>query len=70
MASHPKYVFFTDFDGTITSRDSNDYLTNNLGYGVIKRKAGNAAVLKNGYRPNIVTFTDSSLALQLCHPFL
>jgi 2,3-diketo-5-methylthio-1-phosphopentane phosphatase len=45
MASHPKYIFFTDFDGTITSRDSNDYLTDNLGYGVVKRKAGNAAVL-------------------------
>jgi 2,3-diketo-5-methylthio-1-phosphopentane phosphatase len=45
MATHPKYVFFTDFDGTITSRDSNDYLTDNLGYGVARRKAGNAAVL-------------------------
>lgn len=24
----PKFIFFTDFDGTITLRDSNDYLVN------------------------------------------
>jgi len=54
MATSPKYVFFTDFDGTITSRDSNDFMTDNLGYGVVKRKAGNAAVLEER-----MTFRDS-----------
>lgn len=23
---NPKYIFFTDFDGTITLQDSNDYM--------------------------------------------
>lgn len=45
MRTNPKFVFFTDFDGTITTRDSNDYLTDNLGYGQDQRKAGNRAVL-------------------------
>lgn len=26
MRSHPKVIFFTDFDGTITTADSNDYM--------------------------------------------
>lgn len=45
MRTNPKFIFFTDFDGTITTRDSNDYLTDNLGYGQTQRKAGNRAVL-------------------------
>jgi 2,3-diketo-5-methylthio-1-phosphopentane phosphatase len=45
LATHPKYIFFTDFDGTITQQDSNDYITDNLGFGAALRKAGNADVL-------------------------
>ncbi|KAE9967170.1 hypothetical protein BLS_006531 [Venturia inaequalis] len=41
MRSNPKFIFFTDFDGTITLEDSNDYMTDNIGYGVEKRKQGN-----------------------------
>ncbi|KAI1913283.1 hypothetical protein LOZ61_002817 [Ophidiomyces ophidiicola] len=47
MQTQPKIIFFTDFDGTITLKDSNDYLTDNLGYGQEKRRAGNKAVLEN-----------------------
>ncbi|KAI9741444.1 MAG: hypothetical protein M1818_004250 [Claussenomyces sp. TS43310] len=47
MKTSPKYVFFTDFDGTITTRDSNDYLTDNLGYGTALRKQGNKDVLED-----------------------
>ena len=54
MKTNPKYIFFTDFDGTITTRDSNDYMTDNLGYGQEKRKAGNKAVLTDK-----MTFRDS-----------
>jgi len=54
MKTNPKFIFFTDFDGTITTRDSNDFLTDNLGYGQIKRKAGNQAVLND-----TMTFRDS-----------
>jgi 2,3-diketo-5-methylthio-1-phosphopentane phosphatase len=45
MKTNPKYIFFSDFDGTITTSDSNDFMTDNLGYGPEKRKAGNADVL-------------------------
>ncbi|KAI1918222.1 hypothetical protein LOZ58_006076 [Ophidiomyces ophidiicola] len=54
MQTQPKIIFFTDFDGTITLKDSNDYLTDNLGYGQEKRRAGNKAVLENA-----MTFRDS-----------
>jgi len=45
MKTAPKFIFFSDFDGTITLRDSNDYLTDNLGYGEKLRKQGNQDVL-------------------------
>ncbi|KAK0391359.1 hypothetical protein NLU13_0860 [Sarocladium strictum] len=45
MATNPKFIFFTDFDGTITTADSNDYMTDNLGYGREKRVQGNQDVL-------------------------
>lgn len=47
MKSNPKIIFFTDFDGTITLQDSNDFLTDNLGYGQEKRRQGNIDVLEN-----------------------
>jgi 2,3-diketo-5-methylthio-1-phosphopentane phosphatase len=47
MATSPKFIFFTDFDGTITSRDSNDYMTDNLGFGRAPRLALNKQVLAN-----------------------
>lgn len=45
LQTNPKFIFFTDFDGTITWQDSNDFLTDNLGYGAAERKKGNADVL-------------------------
>lgn len=45
MKTSPKYIFFTDFDGTITQSDSNDYLTDNLGFGQVLRKQANQDVL-------------------------
>ncbi len=47
MATQPKFVFFTDFDGTITSADSNDHLTDNLGMGRETRLGLNKQVLAN-----------------------
>ncbi|KAJ2894619.1 phosphoserine phosphatase [Zalerion maritima] len=41
----PKYIFFTDFDGTITRQDSNDHLTDNYGFGHPRRRALNLEVL-------------------------
>lgn len=45
LATDPKFIFFTDFDGTVTTADSNDYMTDNLGYGREKRVQGNKDVL-------------------------
>ena len=54
MKTNPKFIFFTDFDGTITQRDSNDFLTDNLGYGEKLRKQGNQDVLHDR-----ISFRDS-----------
>lgn len=54
MQTNPKAIFFTDFDGTITLQDSNDYMTDHLGFGTELRKKGNQDVLE-GRR----TFRDS-----------
>jgi len=47
-----KYIVFSDFDGTITNKDSNDWMTDNLGYGAQKRRQGNVNILsgKVGFR--------------------
>lgn len=38
LETHPKFIFFTDFDGTITQQDSNDFLINRYGVGPERRK--------------------------------
>nr|OQO24814.1 hypothetical protein B0A51_06812 [Rachicladosporium sp. CCFEE 5018] len=43
----PKFIFFTDFDGTITLKDSNDFMTDNIGFGGDMRRQGNRDVLEN-----------------------
>ncbi|KAI1327101.1 HAD-like domain-containing protein [Xylariaceae sp. FL0255] len=48
LRTNPKAIFFTDFDGTITIHDSNDWMTDNLGYGPERRKKGNQDVLHRG----------------------
>lgn len=40
-----KAIIFTDFDGTVTLQDSNDYLTDNIGFGYPKRKQLNIDIL-------------------------
>ncbi len=45
LKTSPKFIFFTDFDGTITQQDSNDFMTDNLGFGAALRKKGNEDVL-------------------------
>ncbi|EKD21735.1 uncharacterized protein L3040_004957 [Drepanopeziza brunnea f. sp. 'multigermtubi'] len=61
MKTSPKYIFFTDFDGTITQSDSNDFLTDNLGYGQVLRKQGNQDVLndKMSFRDSFQGMMDS-----------
>lgn len=38
LRTHSKFIFFTDFDGTITQQDSNDFLIENFGIGPVRRK--------------------------------
>ncbi|OAA66783.1 HAD-like domain protein [Niveomyces insectorum RCEF 264] len=45
MATNPRFIFFTDFDGTITLQDTNDHMTDTLGFGPELRAKGNADVL-------------------------
>jgi len=45
LNKNPKVIFFTDFDGTITLKDTNDYITDNHGFGVEERRAGNKLIL-------------------------
>ncbi|KAM7186323.1 HAD-like domain containing protein [Rhypophila sp. PSN 637] len=61
LATTPKFIFFTDFDGTITQQDSNDYLTDNLGFGAAQRKSHNADVLslKRHFRDSFQEMLDS-----------
>lgn len=38
LKTNPKYIFFTDFDGTITQQDSNDFMFEQIGAGPDVRK--------------------------------
>lgn len=41
----PKVIFFTDFDGTITQKDTNDFITDFYGFGPEKRREMNQQTL-------------------------
>lgn len=53
LATQPRFIFFTDFDGTVTTIDSNDFLTDELGFGREKRIRNSEDVLSGR-----VTFRD------------
>ncbi|KAH8681175.1 HAD-like domain-containing protein [Xylariales sp. PMI_506] len=61
LRTKPKAIFFTDFDGTITLQDSNDYMTDNLGFGTTLRKQGNDDVLhgRKSFRASFREMMDS-----------
>ncbi|KAF7846091.1 hypothetical protein BT93_L5270 [Corymbia citriodora subsp. variegata] len=74
MEGNPKFIFFTDFDGTITLKDTFDayqYIplhgntetlqTDNIGFGQEKRKQGNKDVLegKETFRESFTKMMDS-----------
>lgn len=45
LKTNPRFIFFTDFDGTVTTADSNDYMIDNLGFGTECRVKLNKDVL-------------------------
>lgn len=61
LEAKPKCIFFTDFDGTITLHDSNDWMTDNLGFGGDLRRQGNKDVLegKDTFRDSFRAMMDS-----------
>jgi 2,3-diketo-5-methylthio-1-phosphopentane phosphatase len=61
LRNNPKAIFFTDFDGTITLDDSNDFLTDNLGFGTELRKQGNQDTLhgRKTFRQSFQEMVDS-----------
>ncbi|KAI6028220.1 HAD-like domain-containing protein [Pisolithus marmoratus] len=56
-----QFVVLSDWDGTITTYDSNDYMTDNLGYGKEKRREGNLDILagKTTFRDEFRRMLDS-----------
>ncbi|GAB7362653.1 hypothetical protein MBLNU230_g2962t1 [Neophaeotheca triangularis] len=63
---NPKFIFFTDFDGTITLQDSNDFMTDTLGMGYEKRRVLNRDVLsgKQTFRDTFMAQMDSVAAVK------
>lgn len=61
LKTNPRFIFFTDFDGTITKQDSNDFLTDNLGFGPVLRKKGNVETLtgRRDFRDTFQEMLDS-----------
>ncbi|KAI0473528.1 HAD-like domain-containing protein [Xylariaceae sp. FL0804] len=61
LRTQPKAIFFTDFDGTITLHDSNDWMTDHLGFGAELRQRGNADVLhgRRDFRASFQEMMDS-----------
>ncbi|KYK59129.1 uncharacterized protein DCS_00259 [Drechmeria coniospora] len=64
LATNPQFIFFTDFDGTITTADSNDYMTDNVGFGPEKRFQLSQDVLHRG-RPFRDAFQDMMDSIEL-----
>jgi 2,3-diketo-5-methylthio-1-phosphopentane phosphatase len=69
LATAPKIIFFTDYDGTITQQDSNDFLTDTVGFGPELRRKGNGDVLDGArdFRDSFQEMMDSvSLPFDAC----
>ncbi|KIW21185.1 hypothetical protein PV08_01765 [Exophiala spinifera] len=47
LNAKPRVIFFTDFDGTITLQDTNDFITDNYGMGKAERRQLFHAVIDN-----------------------
>lgn len=61
LRTQPKFIFFTDFDGTITQQDCNDFLTDNVGFGPELRQKGNEETLsgRRDFRDTFQEMLDS-----------
>lgn len=73
MASQtPKAIVFTDWDGTVTLQDSNDYITDEMGFGLKKRKDVAQLMLdeklsfRDGFCAMLKSITDNHHSLAEC----
>lgn len=71
-----KFVVLSDWDGTITTFDSNDYMTDNLGYGREERRNGNLKILngevtfKDAFREMLKSVTENGYKFDECKKIL
>ncbi|KAJ6537789.1 HAD-like domain-containing protein [Mycena capillaripes] len=71
-----RFVVLSDWDGTITTQDSNDYMTDNIGFGKEKRRAGNLSVLegrqtfRDAFREMLASIVDNGYSLDACKEVL
>ncbi|KAI0026798.1 HAD-like domain-containing protein [Vararia minispora EC-137] len=71
-----KFVVFSDWDGTITNFDSNDYLTDNLGFGFEARRKVNERILageltfRDGFRQDLESVVAKGYKFEECKKIL
>ncbi|KAF7324038.1 hypothetical protein MKEN_00626000 [Mycena kentingensis (nom. inval.)] len=67
-----RFVVLSDWDGTITTQDSNDYMTDNLGFGKDLRRAGNLEILagrdtfRDGFRKMLQSIVANGHSFETC----
>ncbi|QPG73210.1 hypothetical protein FOA43_000517 [Brettanomyces nanus] len=65
-------VVFTDWDGTVTLQDSNDYMTDHLGFGEVERKRIGKMILdeklsfRDGFNMMLKSITDKGYSMEYC----
>ncbi|KAH6918183.1 HAD-like domain-containing protein [Coprinopsis sp. MPI-PUGE-AT-0042] len=71
-----KFVVLSDWDGTITTYDSNDLMTDNLGFGREKRRDGNLEILagrltfRDGFREMLESIVANGHTFADCEEYL
>ncbi|EAU89687.1 hypothetical protein CC1G_10714 [Coprinopsis cinerea okayama7 len=70
-----KFVVLSDWDGTITTIDSNDLMTDNLGFGKEKRRGGNLEILagrstfRDSFREMLQSVSDNGHTFPECKEY-
>ncbi|KXN80875.1 Pdp3-interacting factor 1 [Leucoagaricus sp. SymC.cos] len=71
-----KFVILSDWDGTITTYDSNDYMTHHLGFGEEKCREGNLEILagkvtfRDAFREMLQSVTKNGHTFEECRQVL
>ncbi|KAH9478598.1 Pdp3-interacting factor 1 [Psilocybe cubensis] len=71
-----KFIVLSDWDGTITTHDSNDYMTDTIGFGKEKRRAGNLEILagtdnfRDGFRKMLASVAANGHTFEECKELL